>query len=89
MKNSSVPYSHGYIWIREDDYLSGNYEKKDVRWKKFLQPVEQYDKNDNFVRRYDSIIEAGKDNNVGNTKIYEVVIGKRKSVYGYKYKSCA
>ena len=88
MKSSSVPYSNGYIWIREDDYLSGNYEKKDVRWKKFLQPVDQYDKNDNFIRHYDSIIEAGKDNNVGNTKIYEVVIGKRKSVYGYKYKSC-
>ena len=35
-----------------------------------------------------SIMDAGKDNNVENIKIYEVATGKRKSTYGFRYKFC-
>lgn len=50
------------------------------------KPVLQYDKQGNFINRYSSISQAGKDNNIIVSSIVENCKGKRKSAGGYVWK---
>ena len=38
-----------------------------------------------YIKSYQTIKEAAKENNTISFKIYEVATGKRKSVNGFKY----
>ena len=79
-------FSGGYYWVYKEDYDSGNYTLSEFRSKKFLVPINQYDSNDNFIKKFDTIIEASKTMNCSNKDIYRVAIGERKHCKGYKWK---
>lgn len=78
-------YSSGFYWVYKKDYKEGNYQLKS-KLSKYLIPIAKYDMNDNFIKNYNTIIDAGKDDNISNFKIHEVASGERKSTSGYKYK---
>ena len=80
-------FSSGFYWIYESDYLNNNYKIKECRISKFLIPVAKYDKNGNFIKKYDTIIDASKETKSSRTDILRVVNGERKSSEGYIYKS--
>lgn len=48
--------------------------------------VLQYDMNMNFIAKYPSTAEAGRQTNILSTKIGQVALGKRKSAGGFKWK---
>lgn len=79
-------FSSGYYWLYESDYLSGNYEIKECRISKFLIPIIKYDKNGNFIKKYNTIVDASKETKSSCTDILKVINGERKSTYGYIYK---
>lgn len=79
-------FSSGYYWLYESDYLSGNYEINGCRISKFLIPILKYDKNGNFIKKYNTIVDASKETKSSCTDILRVVNGERKSTYGYIYK---
>lgn len=49
-------YSHGYYWVKKDDYISGNYNVVDSG----LRSIVQLDTDGNFIEEYISIAEASK-----------------------------
>lgn len=78
-------FSGGYYWVYKKDYDSGNYTLSEFRSKKFLVPINQYDTDGNFIRKFDTIIEASKAMNCNNGDIYRVAIGEKnilKTIYG-------
>lgn len=78
-------YAKGFYWIPEKNYLSGDYSIPARRDEKFESPVAQYDMKGKYIKSYQTIKEAAKENNTISFKIYEVATGKRKSVNGFKY----
>ena len=79
-------FSGGYYWVYKKDYDSGNYTLSEFRSKKFLVPINQYDLECNFIKKFDTIIEASKALNCSNNDIYRVAIGERKHCKGYIWK---
>ena len=79
-------YAKGFYWIPEHLYLSNDYTIPIRRDEKFEIPVKQYDMDDNYIKTFVTIKEASKDTGIVSSKIYDVAIGKRKSVKGFKYK---
>lgn len=77
-------YSCEHFWFYKDEY------KKDVkvntRFKRFLFPVNKYNKNGDFVAQYPTIIEAAKYTKSPKSDILRVVNGERKSADGFIYK---
>lgn len=45
-----------------------------------------YDKNNNLICTYKTILDASKELDVNNYSIFEVVNGNRKSIKGYIFK---
>ena len=81
--NSKTHFSGGYYWIERKSYYDNNYSIQKSRLSKFYVPVDQYDKDDNFVAHYDTIINASKKYNCTNYEILQVMNGKAKSRCGY------
>lgn len=79
-------YSGGYYWVYKEDYYSGNYSLSQYRSKKFLVPINQFDLNDNFIRHFNTIMDASDFMNCSNSDIYRVAIGERKSCLNYIWK---
>ena len=48
--------------------------------------VMQYDKNNNYLQTFDSIVEAQKHLGINDSHISECCSGKRKSAHGYIWK---
>lgn len=84
--NNKHYFSSGYFWFYKEDYYSGNYEIPKNSIAKFYNPVDCYDMNNNYVKHFKNMYEAAQENNTIASKIYEVIIGNRKSTKGYKYK---
>lgn len=84
--NSKTHFTGGYYWIEKKCYYSGNYSIQKSRLSKFYIPVDQYDKNDNFVAHYKTIMEASKKYNCTNYEILQVMNGKSKTRCGYIWK---
>lgn len=84
--NSDSHFSGGYFWIEKDSYYNKNYSIKNSRFSKFFIPVDQYDKNNNFIKHYNTIIDASKNYKCTNFEILRVMNGERKSVAGYIWK---
>lgn len=79
-------YSGGYYWVKKADYISGEYTLSEYRSKKFLTPVNQYDADGNFIRHFESIIEASNFIGCSNSDIYRVITEERKTCLGYIWK---
>lgn len=79
-------YSGGYYWVYKKDYDSGNYSLSQHRSKKFLVPVNQFDLDGNFIRHFNTIIEASESMNCSNSDIYRVAKGERKTCLNYIWK---
>ena len=79
-------YSSGFYWFDKKEYLSGNIKIKKSRFSKFNIPVNMYDKNNNLICTYKTILDASKELDVNNYSIFEVVNGNRKSIKGYIFK---
>lgn len=79
-------YSSGYLWFYAEDYYSGNFNIPTTRQGKFKIPVDKYDLNGNFIKSYDTILIASKENGCVNQDILDVMNGKRKRCRGYMWK---
>lgn len=70
----------------ENLYITNNYIIPKRRDEKFEVPILQYDIDNNYIKTYETIKIAAKENNMISYKIYEVAIGNKKSLKGFKYK---
>lgn len=73
----------GYIWsfsnnIKIDEYYNnqGNNRKT----------ILQYDISGNFIKQYNSILEASKDNGISDSTIRDMLKGKQKTAGGFVWK---
>lgn len=53
---------------------------------KRLRPILQYDMDDNFIKRYNNILECEKETGINAKLIRRVINGERKHTYHYKFK---
>jgi hypothetical protein len=63
-----------------------NYSIQKSRLSKFYIPIDQYDKDNNFIAHYNTIIDASKKYNCTNYELWEAVNGIRKTRCGYIWK---
>jgi hypothetical protein len=84
LKNNNKKRAGNYQWF----YYNENSPQKIKEWiNPQLKPVYQYDLNDEFLKKYDSIKEAAKINNITYTTISKCCYGKLKTASGYKWKN--
>lgn len=77
----------GCIWVFKDDYSSLNVNDRQKTYK--VTPVEQYDKNNNYLQTFDSIAEAQRHLGIKESHISDCCAGKRKTDHGYIWKYAA
>ena len=71
---------YGYFWSREQKEVP---KFKEIKQPK-IRPILQFDKNNNFIDKYNSAAEAARENNATDgSSILKVCKGKRKTAYGY------
>ena len=77
--------SYGYIWS-ETKIPEGTIIK--VKYPSNKRPVNQYDLNDNFIQRFNSISDANFSilGKILGCCISDAVRGRQKTAYGYKWK---
>ena len=75
------------MWFFENDYINKNYTIPKLRTNNFMIPVMQYDINDNFIKYFDTIIQAGKELKIKNSYIKYAMDGKYKSAGGFHWKT--
>lgn len=51
-----------------------------------IKSIKQYDKNNNFVKKYNSITEIEKEFNFNRSNIIACAKGRISTAYGYKWK---
>lgn len=75
----------GFIWVYEDDYVSGNIKiSKTIKSSK--RKIVQLSKNNEIIKKWDSIIDATKNLNFkSKNSIGACVTGKNKTAYGFKW----
>jgi hypothetical protein len=77
--NNKIKSSNNYIWKYKetfvDKYVNNKHNKKTIN---------QYDLLNNYIKTYNSISEAERENNINN--INHCLSGKRKTAGGYKWK---
>lgn len=67
--------------------ISNKLKGRKADWMKLRnKPVYQFDKQDNFIKEWNSASEIGKFFNKNSSSISECCNEKRKSAYGYKWK---
>ena len=64
---------------------NNNYEPKKTKFPKSVK-INQYDKNMNFIKTYNSLAEVSKEFNVSITSIRYCCLGKNKTCKGYIWK---
>ena len=82
--NGRLKTFDGYIWIFKEDYSNLNINDRQKTYK--VTPVEQYDKNNNYLKTFDSIAEAQKYLGIKESHISDCCAGKRKTDHGYIWK---
>lgn len=82
--NGRLKTFDGYIWIFKEDYSNLNINDRQKTYK--VTPVEQYDKNNNYLKTFDSIAEAQKYLGIKESHISDCCSGKRKTDHGYIWK---
>lgn len=81
-------YSQGSYWFRKDEFDPAKFQPGHKR-SKFMIPVDKFDRDGNYIRTYNTIIEASKDCGVSNTQIYKVLLGKLNQTGGFVFKKAA
>lgn len=88
--NYKIKTSGGFIWRHKGDELQCEDIDKHKPFRYQCRPIEQYTKNGEFIKRYESIksavIENNFNNNSGLSNIHYCCSGKTKSAYGYIWK---
>lgn len=84
--NSKTHFSGGYYWLERNSYYNNNYSIQKSRSSKFYIPIDQYDKDNNFIAHYNTIMDASKKYNCTNYELWEAVNGIRKTRCGYIWK---
>ena len=51
-----------------------------------FKPVAQFDLNDVFIKKYESISEASRKTKINKRHISVICNGRRKSIYGFRWK---
>lgn len=78
--------SGNYLWMYETDYLNGEKYDENNLINRCLKPVLQFTKNNEFVKRYNSITEASRETEIACSNISQCCSGKRKSAGGFIWK---
>ena len=85
--NGRTKTAGNYIWMRESDYLNGNYNKNkivdNIKPKYRTNSIVQLDLNNNFIKCYDSLIEASKETNIDRTCIGNNCNHRHKTAGGF------
>ena len=72
------------IYFREDENYKRTMDEK--VYSKIRKPVNMYDVNGNFIKKFNSITEAGNEMGCGKQEISKCTKGKRSNVHGYIFK---
>lgn len=74
----------GCIWVFKDEYSSLNINDRKKSYKSV--PIEQYDKNNNYIQTFNSIAKAQEQLGIKTSHISDCCAGKRKTDHGYIWK---
>jgi len=77
--NNKIKSSNNYIWRYEETFIEKYVDNKHNK-----KSINQYDLLNNYIKTYNSISEAERENNISN--INHCLSGKRKTAGGYKWK---
>lgn len=82
LKNKKIK-AGGFYWR----YHDSNYEKTKKKTNNIAQqkPVNQYDKQWNLIKTYESITQAGEENNICFSNIISVLKGRGKTAGGFHW----
>lgn len=85
-KNIKGYYSHkGYYWMYRDEYYKNGFDiSRYSKAEKHKRSVIQLDRDGNFIKRFDKIVDVAKDG-FEPKNISPVCMGKRKTHKGYKW----
>ena len=79
-------YCGGYIWFYKKDIDENSVNIKG-RYIKFYRPVKKYDLEGNFIKSFETIIDAAKEIDVNSYPIWCIAEHKnKKSIKGFTYK---
>ena len=71
--------------MNETDFKHDLHNLKFNAWSEFKKPVVQYDKNENRIKRYDSITEASRETGATHSGIIKCCKTFRGTAGGYKW----
>lgn len=71
-------------WCNQKENMQHSY-KIGLR-RNIVKSINQYDKNGNFIKKWDSIMQAERCLKISNTSISACCLGKKKSAGGYIWK---
>lgn len=77
-------FAYNSYWVYSDDYYNGNYKIPDEMPDKYNVPVISI--NQDNVEYYSDIYEAANHFDCHPYKIYNVLMGKQKSLMGYQFR---
>lgn len=84
--NGKVKISGGYIWKNENDILTEDeivWRNTSNRYSPNKKEVCQYDKNGNFIKKYNNILLASKETNIDRSVIIRCCKGSQRTAGGY------
>ena len=88
--NGEYNFSYGYMWMFKKDYSKEKVERivKGMRRKNYKQGVRQYDLDGNFIKEFQSIMDAERETSISNVNISATCKGKRGQMQagGYMWK---
>lgn len=73
----------GYLWMYEKDYLNGKRPDKNNLIHGHSKPIIQFTKQNEFVKKYNSITEASRETEIKRGSISACCSGNLKSAGGY------
>lgn len=84
VKENSLTFSKGFVWLDEQYYLSNKYKIPDITTKQCKTFIE-IDDNYNIINTYNSLKEASEILNIPEKYIRLVLKGERNITYGHKF----
>ena len=87
-KKNGAHSSHGYVFrYSDDDSPWVSFDKNKCRGnKERMRAVDQYDKNGQYIKTYESCNKASKESGLSPGSIWSVLSGKQKTTHGYIFR---